>query len=93
MYNSNTNGNGTNDNIDDRMTKFATQLQNKFVYRMPLEVFLPPGKNQLPCQNRHENKMYVRNRNEKTVRVQQKGNSNGNARCANCLCQSALYKV
>ena len=50
MYNSNTDADRTNNNIDDRMTKFATQLQNKFVYRIPLRYLCDLGKINFPVK-------------------------------------------
>ena len=48
IYNSNDPDDITNDNIDDRIAKFADQLRSKFVSRIPLRYFCNIGKINFP---------------------------------------------
>ena len=46
-------------NIDDRMTKFSKQLQNKHVYRIPLRYFSDIGKIKISNKNYYRIKLIL----------------------------------
>ena len=48
IYNSNDPDDITDDNIDDRIAKFADQLRSKFASRIPLRYFCNIGKINFP---------------------------------------------
>ena len=46
-------------NIDDRITKFQTQIQNGFVYRIPLRYFSDIGKINFPTKIDYRIKLFL----------------------------------
>ena len=50
VHNSNDPNDITDDNIDDRIAKFANQLSSKFVYRIPIRYFCDLGKINFPVK-------------------------------------------
>ena len=45
--------------MDDRITKFKTQIQNEFVYRMPLSYFSDIGKINFPTKIDYRIKLFL----------------------------------
>ena len=51
VYNSNDPDDITDNNIDERIAKFANQLNSKFIYRIPIKYFCDLGKINFPVKN------------------------------------------